>query len=158
MDFLSRAERFFINLTVIILILLLSVQILMRNEKAYNKLKQIEFSVKGLFQEDTAISVFNIEERVEEGFIAIELLQDYSLPQVWLVKNGQRTANFLDGSVRINVKEGDLLLLDCRFSNEVLWFEITELSSNIKNWYTGQVFRIHEEERKLGVVQFYDEL
>lgn len=158
MGFLQKVEKFFINLTVIILILLLTVQILMRNETAYSKLKEMEFSIRNIIQEDAVMRVFGYRELAEEGYIVIELMQDYSLPQVWLVKNGQRVDNFADGSVRINVRDGDLLVLDCSFCNEVLWFEITDLSASIKTWYTGQIYRIHGEEEKLGVVQFYDKL
>lgn len=158
MGFLQKVEKFFINLTVIILILLLTVQILMRNETAYSKLKEMEFSIRNIIQEDAVMRVFGYRELAEEGYIVIELMQDYSLPQVWLVKNGQRVDNFADGSVRINVRDGDLLVLDCSFCNEVLWFEITDLSASIKTWYTGKIYRIHGEEEKLGVVQFYDKL
>lgn len=160
MSFFRRLEGFFINLIVIILILLVTVQVLMRNDTAYSKLKEMEFAIKNIFQEEPLVEVFRYEEdmKEEEGIIVIGLLQDYSLPQVWLVKNGQRVANFAEGLVQITVKEGDLLVLDCSFCAEPLWFEIKELSSSIKTWYTGQLFRIYGEEKNLGVVQFYDKL
>ncbi len=159
MIFFHRLERFFINLVLIILILLISVQLLMRNDSAYSKLKVMEVSIKNFFQDQAVMEGFRPGQLiVEEGVINIELLQTYSLPQVWLVKNGQRVANFAEGSVEIRVKEGDLLVLDCSFCPDPLWFKVGEISSNIKTWYTGQIFRIYREEKVLGVVQFYEKV
>lgn len=157
-NFIRKLERLFLNLLIITLIVIISLQIIMKNEKAYQRLKEIEFSIKNVFQEQQVIKVANFNEIEAQGIIVIDLLQNYSLPQVWLVKNGQRVGNFTEGNVKTTVLEGDLLVLDCRFHNEPLWFEITKLSSDIRTWHTGQQFRIYAEEKRIGVVQFYDKL
>lgn len=130
----------------------------MKNDTAFQKLKDIESSIRTVFSENKLTEVINYIEEDEEGYIIIDLMQDYSLPQVWLVKNGERIANFSKGIVTLTVKSGDLLVLDCRFFEGPLWFEITDISSDIRTWQKGQQFRVCAEEIKLGVVQFYDKL
>ncbi len=168
MNFFKKLERLFINIVIITLIFMICLQLVMKNDVAYQRLKDIEYTVKSVFQrqdlievtkqKQEVIEVTNENQFVEDGYIVIDLLQDYSLPQVWLVKNGKKVANFSNGIVEISVKEGDLLLLDCKFYKNPLWFEITALSSDVRNWHLGQQFRITAEERRIGVVAFYDKL
>jgi len=168
LNFFKKLERLFINIVIITLIFVISLQLVMKNDVAYQRLKDIEYTVKSVFQRQDLIEVTKQRQEVievtnenqftEEGYIVIDLLQDYSLPQVWLVKNGTKVANFSNGIVKIKIKDGDLLLLDCKFYNNPLWFEITGLSSDIRNWYVGQQFRISAEESRIGVVEFYDKL
>lgn len=167
-NFFKKIERFFMNLLLITLILLISLQLVMKNDLAYQKLKDLEYTVKSVFQRQNlievtkqrpkVIEVTNENQFIKKGFIVIDLLQDYSLPQVWLVKNGIKVANFSNGIVETSIKDGDLLLLDCKFYNNPLWFEITGLSSYVRNWYVGQQFRVTAEESRIGVVKFYDKL
>lgn len=156
--FFRKVERFFLNLIILLIIFLASFQVIMKNETAYQRLKNFESSIRTVFKENPLTEVINYIDEDEEAYIIIDLLQDYSLPQVWVVKNGERAANFSKGIVKITVKNGDLLLLDCRFCQEPLWFEITDLSSDIRTWPKGQQFRISSEEIKLGIVQFYKKL
>ena len=153
----KKIERFLMNLIIITLIVLISLQIAMKNDTTYQRLKELEYTVKGIFQKQDVVEVIGENETLE-GVIEIDLLQDYSLPQVWVVKNGNKMANFADGIVKIRVEQGDFLVLDCKFYNKPLWFEITNLSPNIRNWYLGQQFRITAEEKRIGVVEFYDKL
>lgn len=158
------------NLVIITLILLISIQIVIKNDAAYQRLKDIEYTIKNVFQggflqetqgptsDQEVLEVSRESGLQEEGFIIIDLIQDYSLPQVWLVKNGRKVANFSEGIVKIAVQEGDLLTLDCKFYQSPLWFEITDLSSDIRTWHNGQQFRVNSEEFKIGIVDFYDKL
>lgn len=158
--FFRKLERFFVNLVIVVLIVLIGLQVVMRNESAYQRLKDLEFSFKNLFQQGEIIEVARHNDRVDvlQGIVVIDLLQDYSLPQVWLVKNGQRIKNFSNGIVKIRVKKGDFLSIDARFYNQPLWFEITDISPVINTWQKNQQFRIYSEEKKLGFVNFYDKL
>lgn len=158
MNFFRKMEHFFINLVIIILISLITIQLVMKNDAAYQRLKEMEFAIKNFFQEEPVVEVFRYNKIEEERIVVIDLLQNYALPQVWLVKNGQRVANFAEGYVETSVNAGDLLVIDCKFSNEPLWFEITKVSPDIRTWYIGQQFRIYGEEKKLGIVQYYDKL
>lgn len=157
--FFRKLERFIVNLIVIALIILISFQILMKNETTYQRIKDLEFAFKDLlgFQQQKTVQVAEIEKN-PVGMVTIDLLQDLSLPQVWLIKNGKRIADFSDGVVLVRVEEGDLLSIDARFYSKPLWFEITSLSPSIRTWQVGQQFRIREQEIRLGIVQFYDKL
>jgi hypothetical protein len=157
-NFFQKLERFFVNLIIIVLIILISFQILMKNETTYRNIKDWELALRnslGLTQK--TVQVTGLEEE-RSGIVTIDLLQDLSLPQVYLIINGQRVADFSGGVVKVRVEEGDLLKIDARFCDKSLWFEITSLSLNIRNWQIGQQFRIKGEEFRLGVVQFYDQL
>ncbi len=168
MNFFKKLERLFINIVIITLIFMICLQLVMKNDVAYQRLKDIEYTVKSVFQRQDLIEVTKQDQNVVEvtkknqltrkGYIVIDLLQDYSLSQVWLVKNGTKVANFANGVVKVSIKEGDLLLLDCKFYNKPLWFEITALSSDVRSWHLGQQFRITAEERRIGVAAFYDKL
>ncbi|MFP4015611.1 MAG: hypothetical protein ACLFUI_01145 [Halanaerobiales bacterium] len=169
-NFFRKMERLLMNLVIVTLILVISIQIVMRNDAAYQRLREIESTVRNVFQsgnlqqvldrdkEDRVVEVSGEDIMKQEGLVIIDLIHDYSLPQVWLVKNGKKVANFSEGIVRIPVQEGDLLTLDCKFYHSPLWFEITGLSADIRTWHVGQQFRISSEEVKLGVVDFYDKL
>lgn len=155
--FFRKLERFFVNLMVIILIVLISLQVLMKNDETYQKIKNIEFAIKNLFNLEQSVEVTNQIEQYT-GFVTIDLLQDLSLPQVWVIKNGQRVKNFQNGIVEIRVQEGDLILIDARNFPQALWFEITYLSPSIYNWQEGEQFRINQEIKRLGIVKTYDKL
>jgi hypothetical protein len=156
--FFQKLERFFVNVIIIGLVVLISFQILMKNDTTYRNIKDWEFALRNFlgFKQKTE-QVTGLEEE-RSGMITIDLLQDLSLPQVYLIINGQRVADFSEGVVKLKVDEGDLLKIDARFYDRSLWFEITSLSLNIRNWQVGQQFRIKGEEFRLGVVQFYDQL
>lgn len=159
-NFFDKVERFISNVVIITLILLISVQIVMKNEDAYNKFQIVENKVREFLNLKEPEKVVEVTNFIDEkrGYLTVDLLQDLNLPQVWLVKNGERVANFSKGIVRITVKEGDLITIDSRYYPEPLWFQITSLSSSIKTWQVGQQFRTSGQEKIIGVVQFYNKL
>ncbi|MFW5991735.1 MAG: hypothetical protein ACOCQN_00915 [Halanaerobiaceae bacterium] len=159
--FFRKFECIFVNIVIIVLIVLIGVQVVMKNENAYQRIKEFEMTFKSLFQQGEVVEVAgNLDNHEEalQGVIVIDLLHDYSLPQVWLVKNGQRVENFAGGIVKVNVNKGDLLAIDARFCNQPLWFEITDISPEINTWQKDQQFRIYREEKRLGIVNFYEKL
>ncbi len=156
-NFFHKVERFITNLIIITLIILISVQIMMKNETAHQRIQYFESRIRGFFQPEEIVEVAGLDTQ-NSGFITIDLLQDLSLPQVWLVKNGQRVTSFSRGIITIQVKEGDLLVLDTSNYPQPLWFEITSLSPSIKSWQIGQQFRTNGQEKNIGVVQFQDKL
>ncbi|MEJ6952169.1 hypothetical protein [Natronospora cellulosivora (SeqCode)] len=157
-NFLEMVEKFLVNFIVIGLILLISLQLIMRTDMGYQRIKNLEYSLRNVLHEDETVEVFARPQSFSEGKILISLEQDYSLPQVWLVKNGTRVANFSAGFVEIAISEGDFLLIDSKFYDQALTLEIKEISPNVRSWHVGQQFRVFSEEKRLGVVEFYDKL
>ena len=156
-SFFRKVEGFLINLLVIILIILISTQFLMKNEVAYQRIKELELTARNWLNQERVVEVIQ-PLQAEAAYLTVDLLQDLSLPQVWLLKNGEKVANFRQGVVRIKVKEGDLIALDTSYYSQALWFEITSLSSNINTWVPGKQFRSYREEIILGVVRFYGQV
>lgn len=156
-SFFRKVEGFLINLLVIILIILISSQFLMKNEVAYQRIKELEVTARSWLNQERVVEVTQ-PLPTEAAYLTVDLLQDLSLPQVWLLKNGERVANFRQGVVRIKVKEGDLISLDTSYYSQALWFEITALSANINTWAPGKQFRSYREEKVLGVVRFYGQV
>ncbi|MFW6306344.1 MAG: hypothetical protein ACOC1N_03050 [Bacillota bacterium] len=157
-NFLKKIEKYIINIVIIILICIISTQIVMKDQTAYQKLKNIEMSVKNIFRDQAVVEVMNNSTYEKENIIVIDLLQDYSLPQVWLVKNGRKVDDFSEGIVQTEVKYGDLLIIDAKLCDKPLWFEITRLSPEISNLHEGQQFRLFSEEKRIGIVEYYDKL
>ena len=163
-DFLEKIEKFLVNFIILGLILLISLQLIMKNDSSYQRLKDFEYSFRSGFQDNQAIEVSTGVQNYEEtrlfadSKLLINVLEEDYLPQVWLVKNGERISDFSTGSVEIDINDGDFLLIDSRFYDGPLLFEIEELSPNIRTWHTGQEFRLFVEEKKLGLVEFYDKL
>jgi|SRR5690554_2206434 len=162
MQFFKKLERIFINLMVITLIFLISFQLVMKNEEAYQKIKNYEMMVKGFFNNNQqAIEVINpIYDEVnnEAGIVAIEILGGFKLPQVWVIINGEKISNFENSLIELSVNESDLIEIDSRNYPDVLWFEIKYLSPSIYSWNIGQQFRFYQEIRKIGVVETYRKL
>lgn len=155
--FFRKLERFFINVVVITLIILIGFQILMKDDVIYQRIKDFEMTFKQYFNSPETIQVTRIQDE-NKGYITVDLLNDLSLPQVWLIVNGERVSNFSSGIVTISVKEGDSISIDSSFYSQPLWFEITFLSSDISSWQVGQQFRLNNNQKRLGIVHFYEKL
>lgn len=156
--FFRKLERFFVNLLLITLIVIISFQIIMRDESTYQHIKKLEYTVKGLLNTGNTVEVTSIKEMERKAYLTIDLLHDYSLPQVYLVQNGLRVADFSDGVVRIEVNSGDLISIDATLLKKTLWFEITSLSASISNLKPGQQFRVSGDIKSLGVIEFYNKI
>jgi hypothetical protein len=164
-NFFEKIGKFVVNLMVILLILLISVQIVLRNDTTRTKIETMEKVIISVFNNiekniTPSQSIVQVFESKNEyvGTITIDLLQNQSLPQVYLQKNGQNVANFSDGIVKVKVKEGDFLTINSKYYSKVLWFEITELTSIISSFEKGQQFRTSGSDLNLGIVRVNDKL
>ena len=161
LNFFEKVGRFFVNLMIVGLILLVSIQIIMGNEEYQNRLQMAENFIKSYFQqpvpEVTRVTQHEREHKLE--IIEVSLISNASIPEVWLMKNGERVANFADGKVRLEVSEGDLLTIDSREFTNTLWFKITFISDDIISFQQGNQFRISGEDlENLGIIRFGDKL
>ncbi|MFW5998342.1 MAG: hypothetical protein ACOCP5_01145 [Halanaerobiaceae bacterium] len=151
----EKIGRFILKLAVLGLILVISVQFLMNNEESYNRVKEVETVVKNIFTTNSSNEVMEVtqdEIQEEHGVITFKLLQNLSLPQVWVRCNGEKIENFSEGKATIKVKKGDFLTIDSTNYNDELWFEINDRSSNIQNFKNGQQYRTRGEMLNIGVV------
>lgn len=158
-NFFEKFCKFVVNLIVIALILLVSVQIIMKDELASKHLEKIEMVVRNIFtQEEKLIKVSKTDIQETKGIIVIDLLQDLSLANVWLLRNGEKVANFKSGVARINIKPGDHISINSSFYSQPLWFEVTYLSPSVSTWQIGKQFRTTGDRLKLGIVEFENKL
>lgn len=157
-SFFRKLERFFVNLLLITLIIIISFQIIARDESAYQHIKRLEYTVRGFLNTGDTVKVTSTKKMEEKAYLTIDLLNDYSLPQVYLVQNGLRVTDFSDGVVRIEVNRGDVISIDATLFKKSLWFEITSLSPSISNIKPGQQFRLFGDIKRLGIIEFYNKI
>jgi hypothetical protein len=158
-NFFLKFEKILINIIVIILILLISAQFIMKNEYTYERLHRLKLSIKNIFNDkNKTINVSKIDKLNSQGKIIINLLNNVSLPQVWVLINGEKIANFDNGIVQLFVRDGDLISIDSRAYNKTIWFEITYIQSFIKNLSIGEQFRLNSEKKVISLIKFNDKL
>lgn len=160
-DFFYKIERFLINLLVICLILLVVSQMIIKDDRAVQRIVDLRDNIYYTFEnilhlEDHSIEVSN-QNNIKEGFIRIKLLQGISLPEVYILKNGKKVDNFKNNEAVIIVKNGDVLALDSRTFYDPLWFEIVYLSDNISFLTTGHQYRTEGNLVNIGVIKLFDE-
>ena len=156
--FLWKLERFFVNLIVICLILMITSQLIMKHDSAWKRFKNIRSTFKEIFIPEKEVIPVNSLNEKEDGVIVIHLIPEVSLPQVWILKNGKREANFSSGYVICSVNEGDLLTIDSRFYDDGLWYKITSISSSINTLEVGDLFRTSGDTTSLGIIEFNNKL
>ncbi|MFW6035961.1 MAG: hypothetical protein ACOCRZ_06875 [Halothermotrichaceae bacterium] len=155
-NFLKKVEHFFITLIIVILIILVSVQFLMKNDAAQQKLQNIEFAVREILNPNEAVEVTAVDNKKEveyDGFIVIKVLQQLSYPQIYVKLNGEIYDDFSNGFVEVKVREGDLLAIDARYFDKPLWFEITYSSPDISSLKKGHQIRVYNSEKIIDVIK-----
>lgn len=156
--------RFVLKLVIIFLVLLISFQIISVNEKNSFAFEKISNTLGDYLNYNKSETVYDksksidVVERIRYREITIDLMQNYSLPEVWVLKNQKRIANFSEGIITIRVQEDDFISIDATDYQEVLWFEVTSLSRDIKNWSPGKQFRTKGNLIDLGIVKIYGEI
>ena len=156
--FFNKIGRFILNAMVICLVLLISYQIIIRTDTANPALRKIDNIVRNYMNRDEIEESITVVEKKDNGIMTIDLMQNYSLPEVWVLKNQNRIANFEQGIVTINVQNGDFLSIDARNYDGVLWFEITSISEDIRVWSKGTQIRAAGNLVDMGIVEMIDKL
>ncbi len=161
LNFFEKVGKFFVKLMIIGLILLISVQLIGQNEQYQERLQIAENFIKSYFNQPVQ-EVIKVTQQETPGnleIVEISLISGASIPEVWLMNNGQRIDNFQGGKVRTEVSGGDLLTIDARDYNQILWLEISFISSDIVSFQTGKQFRISGGDLKnLGIIRIRDKL
>jgi len=161
LNFFEKVGRFFVKLMIIGLILLISVQLIGQNEQYQERLQIAESFIKGYFNQPVQ-EVTKVTHQESPGnleIIEVSLISGASIPEVWLMSNGERIGNFQEGKVSTEVSEGDLLTIDARDYNQILWLEISFISSDIVTFQPGKQFRISGGDLKnLGIIRIRDKL
>jgi len=143
---------------VICLVLLISYQIIIKTDTANPALRKIDNIVRNYMNRDEIEESITVVEKKDNGIMTIDLMQNYSLPEVWVLKNQNRIANFEQGIVTINVQNGDYLSIDARNYDGVLWFKITSVSEDIRVWSKGTQIRTAGNLVDMGIVEMIDKL
>ncbi len=162
LSFFEKVGRFFVNLMVVGLILLVSVQILMGNENFQNRFEMAENFINNIFdQPEQQLARVTYEEETSRdrttGILRLSIISRTSAPEVWLRQNGQRVSNFADGEVIIEAEDDDLITVDLTQYERTLWFEVTSISPEITSFQNGEQFRISGGQlENLGIVRIED--
>lgn len=157
--FLRKLERFFVNLIVICLIFIISSQLIMKNDTAWQRFEDLRITFRELISpEKEEVVQVNTLDQQQEGVIVIHLIPEVSLPQVWVLKNGKKDTNFSSGYAICRVNEGDLLTIDSSYYDDALWYKITSLSSTIESLEIGDLYRTSGDTTSIGIIEFNTKL
>ncbi len=157
-NFFNRVGRFFMKLLTICLVLLISYQVIVKTDPANPVFEKLNDSIQNFIGQENELNNIAVFKDKSRGVITIDLMQDYSLPEVWVLKNGQRTVNFDRGIVVLEVENGDFISIDARDYEGVLWFKITSVSDNIRNLPEGILFRISWDLLDIGIIDISSKL
>lgn len=88
-----------------------------------------------------------------QEYLLLQLINALKDPEVYIRVNGEVVATFQENPVSVLVREGDVISIDARKSDRVLWFRILEVSSNIQSFHVGEQYRVLKSHHQLGEVQ-----
>lgn len=142
-------EKKLLQIIVVLLILTLAVQFSFR----YRDQGEVLFFPRAflhlLLQEEEVALVMAPSSR---EYLLIKLINKVVEPGVLLLVNGEVSATFEENPVLIYVADGDLISIDSRDSDTVLWFRVQDVSSEIQSFHPGQQYRIPKTHLQLGEV------
>ncbi len=142
--FLERMGRLFLNLVIILFILLISVQIILKNDDARERLTQVETA----FQELTHSTqqVFKVTDDIKKGLLVLKVnneKEQFDLSEIWLLQNGTKVANFSEGYLSFQVNDGDLITITSSYPETIeIFFE--DVDDSISSIEKGQQFKIED--------------
>ncbi|MEC9489242.1 MAG: hypothetical protein UMV23_07165 [Halanaerobium sp.] len=141
-NFYARMERFLLKFLAVLLILLISTQILLKEEGARNLLEQVESFLH--FQEARPV--------IQEGHYCLVLLklEEGGHPELKVLINNRVVDDFTSALVRVYVQEGDYLAVESREKINRLKLTIEGLSEPLLNIAEGDSFIIRERRLELG--------
>lgn len=152
-NFYYRLEKIIINIIIIGIILSLTTQFVLQNDKTLHYLQNIQQAFKNIINDnDNAVSVSTRPEQ-EKGIIVFNTVNEETFPNIWILKNGQRVANFKKTPVIVEVNNGDLLTIDGRNYAKVIWYEVSIVSSNINFPQQGQQYRTNNNTVSVGIIE-----
>ncbi|MCK4259038.1 MAG: hypothetical protein KAX49_08675 [Halanaerobiales bacterium] len=139
-------DRFIKWIVTVGLILLITIQIMMRFDGTQHYLKLVESRIQGwVGTEVKEVVVFNREE-----YITLKLLNG-AIHKARVLLNNERDYYFSKSTIQIPVKDGDLLILDTRGISEALWFEVIDFSDKITSLKFGQQFRVKNDLQVISI-------
>ncbi len=144
---LIYTDRFIKGLITVGLVLLISIQIMMRFDVSKNYLMWVESQVHDILGHE----VQEVAVLTKEDYVIIKLLNSGSYSQARVMVNNERAYYFTKPTLKIPVNDGDLLILDTRCYSEGLWFEIIDVSDQINNLQYGQQFRVKKDLQSIMV-------
>ena len=141
-DIFHKIQNILVKFLIILLILIISTQIIIKNEYAKNNLlllkNNLEYKInKMLLNKDMAIEVISNKNIDEIGIMKIKTVRNLSLPKAYILRNNKRASNFSNGEAVIEIHNGDLISLDTRAYEQRILFEIEYLSNNISSLSAG---------------------
>ncbi|MBM7556483.1 hypothetical protein [Halanaerobacter jeridensis] len=154
--FVKWVAKLVLNVVVVGLVLLVTVQFIMSNtavdKSLLSKVPYSKYILK-LDQSDkfsqTAKTVF----APQEGTLIFKLQGNDNPWQVRLLVNKEVVGNFAAGFIKVKVRPGDKLAIDARGYKEAIWLQLSDISEKIVFLKEGQQFWIKNEYKKLGTVK-----
>ncbi|MFW6237999.1 MAG: hypothetical protein ACOC5A_02065 [Halanaerobiales bacterium] len=150
----NRIVTVILKLIIVLLVIGISVQFVLQDEIAGRRLRQLESVFPGP-GEGYGEAVEVTEEQVNQrpGYIIIDLQNDLSLTEVWLVRNGERISSFHEGRAVINVGPGDRIHLDASAYKDRLEFIISDASFLPAGLNVNDVIRTEGNRVFLGTIE-----
>ena len=159
----SRFERFIkwvgklvLNVVVLGLVLLVTVQFIMTNsavdKSLLSKIPYGEY-ILNLEQQDKFSQAAKTVFAPKKGTLVFKLQGNDNSRQVRFLVNDQVVGNFAAGVVEVKVKPGDELAIDARGYKKGIWLFLAGVSKGVDFFEQGQQFWIKNEYKSLGTVK-----
>lgn len=145
-NFINKVEGIVVKMLAVLLILLVSTQIMFREEGGRNILKGVEGYLQQHLSQPVVLDG-------EYGYIQMKL-ESGGLPQIKVLINNRIVDDFQHYRVRVYVREGDYLAID---GGEIKGFVILtfeQVSRPIKNIEPGNIIVIDGGRKELGRIIF----
>ena len=157
----SKVEDILIKIVLICLILLISSQIILKNEVAKENFlflkNNLQYSFNNIVaNRENALEVIKSSKVNEKGILKISSMQDLKLREVYILKNGKVVNTFEEGEILLEVADGDILSIDSRNYDSPLYFEISYISNNIQSLSAGLQIKTNGNLIRLNKIKIYN--
>lgn len=154
--FVKWVAKLVLNVVVVGLVLLVTVQFIMTNsvvdKSLISKVPYSEYILK-LDQSDKFSQASKAVFAPQEGALTFKLQGNDNPWQVRILVNEEVVGNFAAGPIEIKVKPGDEIAVDSRGYKKAIWLRIAKISKKIDFFKAGQQFWIKDEYKTLGTVK-----
>ncbi len=146
----EKMGKIIIQLIIIFLIIIISVQIILQDKQANLRLKHIEKAAINLFlNQERAVRVTD-----EINYMTVESKENRSLSDVWLLINNKRIDNFSDGKITFTFQEGDIIIIDSTSYKNELSFKITAIHPSIVSINKGDIIKTRGNKSVITIIEF----
>ncbi|MFW6386725.1 MAG: hypothetical protein ACOCZM_02005 [Bacillota bacterium] len=153
MFFLNDVSTAVVSVILTLLVIGVTIQFIKQDEVASRRLEELEQAFLGPAEDPGQVVEVADKDTGRQGHLVIDIDQELSLTEVWLVRNGEKVSSFRGGRAVLNVAPGDRIHLDASAYKGRLKFEISDASLLPSGLEVGDVVRTEGNRIFLGAVE-----